>query len=60
MYYYRKCDEPQKAESFLLDALKIYVQENWHALADDTRLKLAECQKKMGSMDKYVDRKKKI
>ena len=42
-YGCRESDDPQKAEAHLLDALKVYVREKWSALADDTRVKLAEC-----------------
>ena len=45
----RKASEPQKAEGFLLDALKLYVQEGWTSLADDTRLELAQCQQLIGN-----------
>ncbi|ESO89314.1 hypothetical protein LOTGIDRAFT_106362, partial [Lottia gigantea] len=51
--FYMKIGEPQKAEGFLLDAIKMYQQENWGNLADGTMLDLAQCLLKMGELDKY-------
>ena len=45
VYVSRKLNQPEKAEGFLLDALKMYKQENWYILADNTSLDIARCQK---------------
>nr|KAG5711004.1 hypothetical protein BaRGS_013738 [Batillaria attramentaria] len=50
-----KISEAQKAEVFLLDAIKMYRQEGWVSLAHATMRELATCQKQMGnSHRKYV------
>ncbi|KAK6170462.1 hypothetical protein SNE40_018849 [Patella caerulea] len=51
--FYMKIGEPQKAEGFLLDAIKMYQQENWGNLADGTMLDLAQCLLSMNEVDKY-------
>lgn len=45
--------EPEKAENFLMDAMKSFHQEGWHHLADDMKLELAKCQKMLGNRLKY-------
>lgn len=45
--------EPEKAENFLMDAMKSFHQEGWHHLADDMKLELAKCQKLLGNRLKY-------
>ena len=42
---FRKVGEPQQAEGFLMDALKMFRREGWHTLADNTCVQLAQCQK---------------
>ena len=51
---FRKIGEPQKAEAFLLDAVKMYGQEGWHSLAHATMRELAACQKQMGHTKRFV------
>ncbi|XP_061176418.1 trafficking protein particle complex subunit 10-like [Saccostrea echinata] len=46
--------EPEKAENFLMDAMKSFHQEGWHHLADDMKLELAKCQKLLGNRLKYL------
>ncbi|XP_022294052.2 trafficking protein particle complex subunit 10-like isoform X1 [Crassostrea virginica] len=46
--------EPEKAENFLMDAMKSFHQEGWHHLADDMKLELAKCQKMLGNRLKYL------
>ncbi|OWF50213.1 trafficking protein particle complex subunit 10-like isoform X2 [Mizuhopecten yessoensis] len=43
--FYLRLGEAQKAENFLVDAMKSYQREGWHALADGALLELAKCQK---------------
>lgn len=52
--FYMKVGEPQHAEGFLTDALKMFQKEGWQILADDTCLQLAQCQKLLNSQHKYV------
>jgi hypothetical protein len=42
--YCRQNGEPDKAEGFLLDVIKLYKAEGWEMLADEVRLDLAFCQ----------------
>ncbi|XP_070562685.1 trafficking protein particle complex subunit 10-like [Ptychodera flava] len=52
--FYMKNDEPHKAELFLSDALKTYIEEGWDLLVTDTRRELALCQKEVQHSAKYV------
>ncbi|XP_033741399.1 trafficking protein particle complex subunit 10-like [Pecten maximus] len=52
--FYLRLGEAQKAESFLVDAMKSYQREGWHALADGAMLDLAKCQKLQGIDLKYI------
>lgn len=52
--FYMKIKEPQKAENFLLDSIKMYQQENWHHLADGTMLLLADCQRLLQEPDRFL------
>ncbi|BFZ24932.1 hypothetical protein BsWGS_27970 [Bradybaena similaris] len=52
--FYMKIKEPQKAENFLLDSIKMYQQEGWHYLSDGTMVKLAECQKLLENPGNYL------
>ena len=52
--FFRKIGEPQKAEAFLLDAVKMYRHEGWHSLAHATMRELAACQKQMGHTNRLV------
>ncbi|XP_028656367.1 trafficking protein particle complex subunit 10 isoform X1 [Erpetoichthys calabaricus] len=52
-FYMRKGD-PQKAETFLQDALKIYLAEGWALPVTHTRKQLAECQKQLGQTENYL------
>ena len=47
-------NEPEKAESYLNDAVKMFKAEGWEMLADDTRMAIAWCQKATNQMTKYV------
>ncbi|XP_077870165.1 LOW QUALITY PROTEIN: trafficking protein particle complex subunit 10-like [Saccoglossus kowalevskii] len=51
--FYMKNGEANKAELFLSDALKTYVEEGWDLLASYTRKQLAECQKQVDVTGKY-------
>ena len=50
---FRKLGEPQKAENYLLDAMKMYREEGWKYLTDMSRLDLARCQHAIGDQLKY-------
>ncbi|CAG5118255.1 unnamed protein product, partial [Candidula unifasciata] len=52
--FYMKIKEPQKAENFLLDSIKMYQQEGWLYLADGTMVQLAECQKCLHNPGNYL------
>ncbi|KAL8586604.1 hypothetical protein ACOMHN_040112 [Nucella lapillus] len=52
--FYMNIGEPQKAEAFLLDAVKMYRQEGWHSLAHATMRDLAACQKHMGHTKRFL------
>ncbi|XP_077981439.1 trafficking protein particle complex subunit 10-like [Glandiceps talaboti] len=52
--FYMKKKEPQKAEIFLSDALKTFVEEGWDLLVTYTRKELALCQKEVKNSVKYV------
>ncbi|KAL3882131.1 hypothetical protein ACJMK2_028502 [Sinanodonta woodiana] len=53
-HFYMQLGEPQKAENFLVDVEKSYHQEGWYQLAEATRLELANCQKYVGDVTRYV------
>lgn len=53
LYFDSLQGEPEKAENFLMDAMKSFHQEGWHHLADDMKLELAKCQKMLGNRLKY-------
>jgi hypothetical protein len=53
LYFDSLQGEPEKAENFLMDAMKSFHQEGWHNLADDMKLELAKCQKMLGNRLKY-------
>ena len=42
-----------KAETFLIDAVRIYEKEGWHLPAGNTRKEIAKCQKELGNKHKY-------
>ena len=50
---FRKVGQPQHAEGFLIDALKMFQREKWQMLADDTCLQLAQCQKLLNCQNKF-------
>nr|XP_033797584.1 trafficking protein particle complex subunit 10 isoform X3 [Geotrypetes seraphini] len=50
-FYMRKKD-PQKAETYLQEALKTYLVEGWALPIAHTRKQLAECQKQLGQTEK--------
>ncbi|KAI1899189.1 hypothetical protein AGOR_G00059140 [Albula goreensis] len=52
-FYMRKGD-PQRAEGFLQDSLRCYVQEGWALPVTHTRKQLAECQKQLGQTEEYL------
>ncbi|XP_029433678.1 trafficking protein particle complex subunit 10 isoform X2 [Rhinatrema bivittatum] len=51
--FYMKKD-PQKAEKYLQEALKIYLAEGWALPITHTRKQLAECQKQLGQTENYL------
>ena len=53
MLTFRKVGEPQHAEGFLADALKMFQKDGWQTLADDTCMQLAQCQKLLNNQYKY-------
>uniref|UniRef100_A0AAQ5X5Q0 Trafficking protein particle complex 10 n=1 Tax=Amphiprion ocellaris TaxID=80972 RepID=A0AAQ5X5Q0_AMPOC len=52
-FYMRKGD-PERAESFLQEALKSYVSEGWSLPVTHTRRQIAECQKLLGRTEDYL------
>ncbi|KAK7107426.1 trafficking protein particle complex subunit 10-like [Littorina saxatilis] len=52
--FYMKIGEPQKAEGFLMDAVKMYGREGWDSLSHATMRELAACQKLMGDTKRFV------
>ncbi|XP_022100695.1 trafficking protein particle complex subunit 10-like [Acanthaster planci] len=52
--FYMKKGEWTKAETFLIDAVRIYEKEGWHLLVTNTRRQIANCQKKLGNKHKYL------
>ena len=51
---FRELGEPEKAEGFLIDSMKMYKRERWYDLSDHSRMKLAQCQKEM-KCPRYVN-----
>ncbi|XP_028992133.1 trafficking protein particle complex subunit 10 [Betta splendens] len=52
-FYMRKGD-PERAESFLQEALKSYVSEGWSLPVTHTRKQIAECQKLLSRTEDYL------
>uniref|UniRef100_A0A452GXB2 Uncharacterized protein n=1 Tax=Gopherus agassizii TaxID=38772 RepID=A0A452GXB2_9SAUR len=52
--FYMRKKGPQKAEVYLQEALKTYLAEGWALLITHTRKQLAECQKHLGQIEKYL------
>uniref|UniRef100_A0A671W1D0 Trafficking protein particle complex subunit 10 n=1 Tax=Sparus aurata TaxID=8175 RepID=A0A671W1D0_SPAAU len=52
-FYMRKGD-PERAETFLQEALKSYVSEGWSLPVTHTRRQIAECQKLLARTDDYL------
>uniref|UniRef100_A0A1A8MMX0 Trafficking protein particle complex 10 n=2 Tax=Nothobranchius pienaari TaxID=704102 RepID=A0A1A8MMX0_9TELE len=52
-FYMRKGD-PERAETFLQEALKSYVSEGWSLPVTHTRRQIAECQKLLGRTEDYL------
>uniref|UniRef100_A0A3Q3EWJ0 Trafficking protein particle complex subunit 10 n=1 Tax=Kryptolebias marmoratus TaxID=37003 RepID=A0A3Q3EWJ0_KRYMA len=52
-FYMRKGD-PERAETFLQEALKSYVSEGWSLPLTHTRRQIAECQKLLGRTEDYL------
>ncbi|XP_054643818.1 trafficking protein particle complex subunit 10 [Dunckerocampus dactyliophorus] len=46
--FYMRKEDPERAEIFLLEALKSYVSEGWSFPVTHTRKQVAECQKLLG------------
>ncbi|XP_064606870.1 trafficking protein particle complex subunit 10-like [Liolophura sinensis] len=52
--FYMNRGEPQKAEAFLVDALKMFKHEGWDILAEHIRLDIAKCQEKLDNKHKLL------
>ncbi|XP_038059010.1 trafficking protein particle complex subunit 10-like isoform X2 [Patiria miniata] len=52
--FYMKKGEWTKAETFLIDAVRIYEKEGWHLPVTNTRRQIATCQKELGNKHKYL------
>ncbi|XP_039267443.2 trafficking protein particle complex subunit 10-like [Styela clava] len=52
--FYMKSDQPEKAESFLLDCVRMYQNESWPLLITDASEKLANCYKRLCNVRRYV------
>ncbi|XP_067897407.1 trafficking protein particle complex subunit 10 isoform X2 [Heterodontus francisci] len=52
--FYMRKGEPQKAETYLQDALKTYQAEGWPLLIAHSRKQLAECQNRLQQTQNYL------
>ncbi|XP_055500202.1 trafficking protein particle complex subunit 10 [Leucoraja erinacea] len=52
--FYMRKGEPEKAESYLQEALRTYLSEGWALLIAHTRKQLAECQKRLQQTQNYL------
>ncbi|XP_051871190.1 trafficking protein particle complex subunit 10 isoform X2 [Pristis pectinata] len=52
--FYMRKGEPEKAESYLQEALKTYLSEGWALLIAHTRKQLAECQNRLQQTENYL------
>ncbi|XP_055425753.1 trafficking protein particle complex subunit 10 isoform X2 [Bubalus kerabau] len=52
--FYMRKKSPQKAEMYLQGALKNYLAEGWALPITHTRKQLAECQKRLGQIENYL------
>nr|XP_045359962.1 trafficking protein particle complex subunit 10 isoform X1 [Camelus bactrianus] len=52
--FYMRKKSPQKAEVYLQGALKNYLAEGWALPVTHTRKQLAECQKRLGQIENYL------
>ncbi|XP_072900857.1 trafficking protein particle complex subunit 10 isoform X1 [Hemitrygon akajei] len=52
--FYMRKGEPEKAESYLQEALKTYLSEGWSLLIAHTRKQLADCQKRLQQTENYL------
>ncbi|XP_059777671.1 trafficking protein particle complex subunit 10 isoform X3 [Balaenoptera ricei] len=52
--FYMRKKSPQKAEIYLQGALKNYLAEGWALPITHTRKQLAECQKRLGQIENYL------
>ncbi|XP_037543079.1 trafficking protein particle complex subunit 10 [Nematolebias whitei] len=50
----RRKGDPERAETFLQEALKSYVSEGWSLLVTHTRRQIAECQKLLSRTEDYL------
>lgn len=51
--FIRRKGDPERAETFLQEALKSYVSEGWSLPVTHTRKQIAECQKLLGRTVEY-------
>lgn len=51
--FIRRKGDPERAETFLQEALKSYVSEGWSLPVTHTRKQIAECQKLLGRTEEY-------
>uniref|UniRef100_A0A3Q2PJL2 Trafficking protein particle complex subunit 10 n=1 Tax=Fundulus heteroclitus TaxID=8078 RepID=A0A3Q2PJL2_FUNHE len=52
--FYMAKGDPERAETFLQEALKSYVSEGWSLPVTHTRRQIAECQKLLGRTEDYL------
>ncbi|XP_034946157.1 trafficking protein particle complex subunit 10 isoform X2 [Chelonus insularis] len=52
--FHSHMEEDQIAATFLLEALKTYIDEGWKQLAVETQLQLGLSYKKLGDIEKYI------
>lgn len=50
---HRRKGDPERAETFLQEALKSYVSEGWSLPVTHTRRQVAECQKLLSKTEEY-------
>lgn len=53
LFLIRRKGDPERAETYLQEALKSYVSEGWSLPVTHTRKQIAECQKLLGRTDEY-------
>jgi len=56
--FIRRKGDPERAETFLQEALKSYTSEGWSLPVTHTRKQIAECQKLLGRTEEYPSKQR--